>query len=144
MANICTNLVIFGVMPNLDSCSKLFESSTPTIVECLGRCFMQTTSTRIIKQINWPKDEISISFRHKNFYISEDECQKEIDLKANAKELDKIETAVIVRVHELSWIYEGDKNFPDLVKIIISSDSNPVFDSEFVKLFVNEFWDENF
>jgi NADPH-dependent 7-cyano-7-deazaguanine reductase QueF-like protein len=51
---------------------------------------------------------------------------------------------VIVRVHELSWIYEGGKHFPDLVKIIISSDSNPVFDSEFVKLFVNEFWDDYF
>ena len=131
-------------MPNLSSCSKVFESSTPTVAECLGKCFMQTANTKIIKQINWPKDESSISFRHKNFYILEDECQKEIDKKVNAKEEDKIETAVIVRVHELSWIYEGGNNFPDLVKIIISSDSNLVFDSEFVKLFVSEFWDENF
>ena len=51
---------------------------------------------------------------------------------------------MLVRVHELSWIYEGGKDFPDLVKIIISSKSNPVFDSEFVKLLVTEFWDKNF
>ena len=49
-----------------------------------------------------------------------------------------------MRVHELNWIYEGGKHFPDLVKMIISSESNQVFDSEFVKLLVNEFWDDNF
>ena len=74
--------------------------------------------------------------------ISEEDCQYEIDSKFGKE--DQIQTAVVVRVHELNWIYEGGKHFPDLVKIIISSESNPVFDSEFVKLLVNEFWDNSF
>ena len=74
--------------------------------------------------------------------ISEEDCQREINEKFGAK--DQIKTPVVVRVHELNWIYEGGKHFPDLVKMIISSESNPVFDSEFVKLLVNEFWDDSF
>ena len=74
--------------------------------------------------------------------ISEEDCQHEIDRKFGKE--DQIQTAVVVRVHELNWIYEGGKDFPDLVKKIISSESNPVFDSELVIFLVNEFWDENF
>ena len=120
----------------------------PYVEEEFNKCFALAPFADQVKKLDWPKGiDPRISFRHNSCQISQELCQKIIKDKFK-KEIEKSgvedDTEVSVRVLDISFVYEDDKTFPDLVSKFSKSPSRAIYNSKLVNYLLNELWDSNF
>ena len=59
------------------------------------------------------------------------------------EDTDCIIYSVNVRMMNMRWMSRGDKKFLDLVEILDKSKNKAIFQTEFVKSFLDQYWDNH-
>ena len=97
---------IFSELTSQDSFQKLFQKLSPTVIEELNHCFMETHKTSLIQQMEMPDDMALRCDMTDTADIDENWYQ------VQNEEFEERQTmAVKVRVHDLSWFYEDSRNY---------------------------------
>ena len=67
MLKLCTEFSLSDVLSNDKDLELLLKSATPIVIEILdSSCFIEAYSTRLIKNLNWPRGFQFISYLSKN------------------------------------------------------------------------------
>ena len=113
------------------------------MTEAFKDCFCETKSTQLITTVDWPQDQSTVTFRSSDCLLTQAACQEMITDKFGESS-EYISSTVSVRMLHLNWLFSGHLAFPDIVRVLIKSNNNAVFESELVSNLLTEFWDENF
>ena len=62
---------MFDIISNLEETSYVLKTATPTIINQLNNCFVESKSTRLVKTIDWPSHLNDIIFRNDDTIISQ-------------------------------------------------------------------------
>jgi hypothetical protein len=116
--------------------AELVGSSTPIVLNELNNCFYETKSTRLITELDWPRNRTILTTRTNKATIRKQELD---DLMA--KDEDKVTQNVTVKMINLEWLYRDRHNFVSFCTLLEDLPSS-VYASEFVESLLDQFWIE--
>lgn len=141
IANMCQNFSLFDVISDQASIELYLSNTTPTIIQLLNSCFVETKSTRSIRRLEWPVGaRKTLTFFQADCVVTQDDCEREVENLGPQK---KQNTYVSVSKFNLSWLYQDGQDYLNLVRILNESQNNTIiFDTEFVDNLLSEFWEK--
>mmetsp|Transcript_30885 Transcript_30885/g.41008 ORF Transcript_30885/g.41008 Transcript_30885/m.41008 type:complete len:178 (-) Transcript_30885:1323-1856(-) len=117
-----------------ESFEEARRSLTAPLIEEFDHCFVETSSSKHVKVINWPRDLPFFVHSQDSSYITEkkyDELLGDLD--------DKMLTTVNCRMLDLSWFFQEGGSFVGF-STLIQRLPNKVITSEFIECLLDKFW----
>lgn len=62
------------VISDQESCANAIQTATREVANEFNICFVTTRSTEKIKELDWPKDRVAMTFRKNSVLLSKEEC----------------------------------------------------------------------
>lgn len=131
---ISPDFSILDFFSDQEDFQKMIKSATPQTTIELDSCFRETRSTRLVQNLEWPRDLNLLT-------LLSDQCiitTEEINAKLKGKE-NRVTRAVNVQTINLQWLFKNRKNFTAFTKMLQGL-PNKVYGTLFIESLLDQFW----
>lgn len=115
---------------------ELVASSSLVVTNELNNCFQETKSTRLITELDWPRDRAILTTRSNKATIKKEDLDELL-----ADDEDKVTQTIKVKMINVDWLYRDKHNFVSFATLLEELPST-VYASEFIEVLLDQFWSE--
>ena len=110
---------------------ELVASSSLVVTNELNNCFQETKSTRLITELDWPRDRAILTTRSNKATIKKEDLDELL-----ADDEDKVTQTIKVKMINVDWLYRDKHNFVSFATLLEELPST-VYASEFIEVLLD-------